>query len=70
MSGIILIAILLYTLLIGAFALAQWRLLLYKPQYTKKSIGFSILIPFRNEALNLPLLLEAIAQLELSLIHI
>ena len=64
MIWFVLIIFVIYTLLIGAFALAQWRLLLYKPQYTKKSIGFSILIPFRNEALNLPSLLQAIAQLE------
>lgn len=63
MIWFILIPITLYVLLIGAFTLAQHKIPEYVPQEKKQHIGFSILIPFRNEAINLPNLLQAIAQL-------
>lgn len=64
MSWIILIFISLYTLLIGAFAIAQGRLPIYNRIRQEKKEGLSILIPFRDEARNLPRVLKSIAVLE------
>ena len=63
MSWILLIIICLYVLLIGEFAVAYWRLPNYIPKAQTVPLGFSIIIPFRNEAVHLPQLLQAIAQI-------
>lgn len=63
MSWIFFIIICLYAVLIGEFAVAYWRLPNYIPKAQTTHAGLSIIIPFRNEAPNLPQLLQAIAQL-------
>lgn len=64
MIWIIFILICFYAILIGEFAVAHWRLPEYKRVKQDKQIRFSILIPFRNEASNLPRLLKSIASLQ------
>lgn len=63
MSEILFIIICLYAVLIGVFAIASWQLPNYTPKSQTVHAGLSIIIPFRNEVHNLPLLLQAIAQL-------
>lgn len=64
MSWILLITVCLYAILIGEFAVAHWRLPEYVPRKQSHLTHFSIIIPYRNEAENLPRLLQAIAQLD------
>lgn len=64
MSWIVLIIICLYATLIGEFAVGYWRLPKFFPKKEDTYLGVSIIIPYRNEAENLPFLFTAIAQLE------
>ena len=64
MSWIVLIIISLYATLIGEFIVGYWRLPKFVFKKQDAHIGFSIIIPFRNEAENLPFLFEAIAALD------
>ena len=52
-----------YFILIGSFVIGFLKLNLFKSDEKSNKNGFSIIIPFRNEALNLPDLLESIANL-------
>lgn len=60
----LLIIICLYATLIGEFAVGYWRLPMFFPKKEDAHIGFSIIIPFRNEATNLPKLLASLRQLD------
>lgn len=64
MESIIFISICFYAVLIGGFILGSRRLPKYKRAKQEKQAYFSILIPFRNEAHNLPYLLKSIASLD------
>jgi cellulose synthase/poly-beta-1,6-N-acetylglucosamine synthase-like glycosyltransferase len=64
MTWILLIVMLLYVVLIGEFAVAHWRIPDYIFKKKKAYTRFSILVPFRNEAANLPQLLECFLQLD------
>jgi len=54
---------LLYLFLIGLFIIGFSKLPTFKLQYLSSEIKFSILIPFRNEASNLPVLLQSLNHL-------
>ena len=64
MGLIVFILIGFYAILIGGFIVGYWRLPKYKPVKQEKQIHFSVLIPFRNEAHNLPYLLKSISSLD------
>lgn len=64
MSWLLLSIVLVYVLLIGLFSLAAYKLPYYKPKSQRAYNRFSIVIPFRNEAANLPRLLESLARLD------
>ncbi|MCH4551765.1 glycosyltransferase [Aestuariibaculum lutulentum] len=56
--------ILIYVILIGSFAVGFNKVNHFKSQNIAPSTSFSVVIPFRNEAKNLPKLLESIKQLQ------
>lgn len=53
-----------YSTLIGEFILAYERVEDVTPSKLKSDIGFTLIIPFRNEAVNLPQLLACLAALD------
>lgn len=53
----------IYLLLIGSFIIGFRRWKEFKSKKTVDNVGFSIIIPFRNEVENLPRLLESLTQL-------
>jgi len=55
---------LLYVLLIGSFVLGFDRIKVFKLEKSISKTTFSVIVPFRNEAENLPDLLESISQLK------
>ena len=54
---------LLYLLLIGCFAFGFDRIKIFKKESLTSKTTFSVVIPFRNEAENLPILLKSILSL-------
>lgn len=54
---------LLYLLLIGSFAFGFDRIKIFKNEYLPPKTRFSVVIPFRNESGNLPVLLKSIQSL-------
>ncbi len=66
MSILILTIALLYTFLIGYFVIGFNRLPSFFEENTNPETKFSIIIPFRNEAKNLPELLESLKHLNYS----
>ncbi|MCR8666868.1 glycosyltransferase [Aestuariibaculum sp. M13] len=56
--------ILIYVILIGSFVVGFNKVNHFKSQNIAPSTSFSVVIPFRNEANNLPKLLESIKQLQ------
>jgi glycosyltransferase involved in cell wall biosynthesis len=63
MAFIFIIAILLYLFLIGSLILGFDRVEDFKLKDLKPKTKFSVIVPFRNEAENLPQLLDSILQL-------
>ncbi|WP_299012157.1 glycosyltransferase [uncultured Polaribacter sp.] len=53
-----------YALLILALTFGFNKIKLFKPNHYKAQTNFSVIVPFRNEAENLPLLLKAIVALK------
>ncbi|QDO93646.1 glycosyltransferase [Formosa sediminum] len=58
------IIVILYVSLIGRLNLGFKKLEIFKPTSTHHHVGFSIIIPFRNEAVHLPQLLQSISELD------
>lgn len=54
---------LLYVLLIGSFAIGFDKVIVFKLEKSVSKTTFSVIVPFRNEAENLPDLLESISKL-------
>ncbi len=63
MLVITVVILLLYLFLIGKFAFAIEKVTVFKLQDSPAKTKFTVVIPFRNEAKNLPTLLNSIAQL-------
>lgn len=53
----------IYVLFIGGFAYGFKKIKLFEPSYLEPKTRFSIIVPFRNEAANLPQLLHSFSQL-------
>lgn len=64
MTIIIILISLVYTILIGAFIVGFFKLSVFHLKGLTPTNSFSIIIPFRNEAQNLPQLLKSIALLK------
>ncbi len=60
----IIISLVSYLIVIGLFYYGNLRLAPFQHSKTETSIPFSIVVPFRNEAENLPALLHALTQLD------
>ena len=58
-----------YIILIGSFVIGYFKLKIIKPEESLIKNSFSIIIPFRNEAQNLPILLDSISTLNYSKEH-
>src|SRR5690606_27266036 len=54
----------LYLILIGSFVLGFDKVKLFKIENSDSKTRFSVIVPFRNEAENLPVLLESISKLK------
>lgn len=63
MTIVLILIALLYSLVIGSLILGFLREKLFVPN-NGMDISFSVIIPFRNEASNLPALLESLSELE------
>lgn len=64
MITILIVCTLFYVLLIFCFCIGFLRVPYFKPCLSLPKTTFSVLIPFRNEAKNLPILLASIAKLD------
>lgn len=64
MISLIISITVIYIFLIGSFILGFDRIQLFELTFLKPKTRFSIIIPFRNEAKNLPLLLKSISRLK------
>lgn len=58
-----LIIIILYTILIGSFIVGYNKVAIFSTSNSEEKTGFSVVIPFRNEAKNLSELLQSIQEL-------
>lgn len=63
MSLVFIIIIVLYSALILALTIGFYRIKPFKFNATKPATGFSIIVPFKNEAENLPALLKSVLNL-------
>jgi biofilm PGA synthesis N-glycosyltransferase PgaC len=54
----------LYAVLMGTFGIGFFRLKTFAAQKVKPTTGFTLIIPFRNEAKNLPALMQSISKLK------
>lgn len=63
MIWFLIISIGLYAVLMGLFGIGFLRLKTFVPQKVKSTTGFTLIVPFRNEAENLPALMQSISKL-------
>lgn len=63
MIWFLIISIGLYAVLMGLFGIGFLRLKTFAPQKVKPKKGFTLIVPFRNEAENLPALMQSISKL-------
>jgi cellulose synthase/poly-beta-1,6-N-acetylglucosamine synthase-like glycosyltransferase len=64
MIWFLIISIGLYAVLMGTFGIGFFRLKTFAAQKVKPTTGFALIIPFRNEAKNLPALMQSISKLK------